>query len=397
MATSTYNEATGLAFLAFDPIIDMSVPSYIPASSRVVPGLNDQVVSYSHELFANGGFWSADLTLTGNVTQAEDWFEHGLGRHIEVYSPALDKVWEGFVNSVSISIGTLAAVRGPLLEVANRVSVAYTPILDATTVPPIEGTETTTTIAEDAASQALYGVLEAVVSGGRLLDDGTTDNAAQLRDTYLAETAVPQTGEALSLEAAVGGPIQLSLLGYVHRLQGYVYQDATSATVQADTKIQNVITADPSGLFSTDFNQIAANATLVPSHDDDNRSAWDVIQEIVSLGDAAFTRFLFGIYQDRIAAYNAVPTVISYQHATISNELVVEQYISGAPTAPWDIRPGRWLLLIDFLASRDIVTTIRNDPRYIFIESVHFTAPDTIKIEGQKASQIPQMIARLAG
>jgi len=186
--------------------------------------------------------------------------------------------------------------------------VVYSPILDATTAPPLEGSETTTTIADDATSQTAYGILEAVVSGGKLLDDGTTDDAAQLRDVYLEENKDPQTSEDLDFSSGATATVQLDLLGYVHRLGKWIYQDMTAATVQIDTKIALFPAADPNGLLSTDVSQIAANAALTSRYEDDNRMAMDVLNEDVSLGDVANNRYTLGLYADQRITYAATPT-----------------------------------------------------------------------------------------
>jgi len=393
MTTGTFLGQTGISISAFDPIIGSG--TYTPQGTLVSALLAGTLASYQHEILADGGWWSASMSMSLPFAEAEDWFENGLNRHIEVYNPALERVWAGFVDQVSLSAGTLQAVRGPLMDVVNRGSVVYTPILDATTTPPTEGSESTTTIADDAASQALYGILEGVIAGGRLLDDGTTDDAEMLRDTYIQENKDPQTGEDLDLTGGQATVVTLDLLGYVHRLQKWIYQDVTAATVQVDAKIPLVIAADPNGMFSA--GTIDANALLASRHEDDNRTAWDVLQELVSLGDAASNRYTLGVYGGQEINYNVVPTTAEYQHSIASNEMQVETYGSGSRVYPWDVLPAQWLFLNDFLAGRGLPSTMRDDPRFMFIESVRYTAPNGLQLSGQKVSRLPQMLARLSG
>ena len=73
----------------------------------------------------------------------------------------------------------------------------------------------------------------------------------------------------------------------------------------------------------------------------------------------------------------------------------IETYTTGETVRPWDVLPARWMFLPDFLAGQFQPTDRRLDPRFLFIESVQFTAPSTVQISGQKISRIPQMIARL--
>jgi hypothetical protein len=395
VTTPSFFAQNGISISAYTPTI--AAGSYNPRGLLLDSHLAQNANQWSHEIQAMGGWWSATLGLAATVDEAEDWFWGGLNRHVEVYNSSLARIWAGFVNQVTLNLGTLSAVRGPLMDVVNRGSVVYTPILDPTTSPPIEGSESTTTIADDAASQAAYGILEGVISGGRLLDDGTTDDAVTLRDTYIEENKDPQTSEDLDLSSGREVTVQLDLLGYVHRFQKYVYQDVTTATIQVDAKIPLVIAADPNGLFSTDYSQIATNATLTSRFEDDNRIAWDVLSQEVALGDAASNRYTLGVYGGQQVVYAPVPTTAAYQHRVKSLSTQIETYGSGVEVKPWDVLPARWVFLTDFLTGLGQPAALREDPRYVFIESVQFTAPSTLQIQGQKVSRLPQMLARFSG
>lgn len=390
---------TGLSISARDPLIDLTGPTYVPQGTGVTDQIAQVASSYTHEILANGGWWSASIQMALSVTDGEDWLEHGLNRHIDVFNPSGNPVWGGFVNQVTYAAGTLTVIRGPLIEVTNRASVVYTPILDATTTPPLEGAETVTTIADHAASQASYGILEEVISGGKLLDDGTTDDAALLRDTVLTEKAHPQSGEDLDLSGGAEVTVTLELMGYVRRLDRYIYQDLTAASVQLDTKIQLILTADPNGLFSTDYNQIAANATLVSRYENDSRNAGDILfNQLVPLGDASFDRYTLGVYEGQRITYAVVPSAIAYQHATREGNLEIESFGRDVAVDPWDILPARWIFLSDYLTHRGTLGAVdRTDPRLVFIEAVNFSTPNIVQLKGQRIVTLPQMIERLSG
>ena len=297
-------------------------------------------------------------------------------------------------------MGTLSATRGPLMAVANRASVVYTPILDATTLPPIKGTQTTTVVADDADSQDLYGIIEKVLSGGELLDDGTTDEAVQLRDTYLEEMRRPETGEQLSLDAGAAASVTLDLLGYIHRLQGWIVQDLNPAVVQISDntgagKLQLVLALDPNGMFSADYSWMEDNAFLTYQFEDGDRTAWDVIQELVAVGeDTTNDRTTFGIYADLRARYAAIPATVEYQHRIADRSMQVETYGLGAEVRPWNVLPARWLFLSDFLAGRSPPTDWKTDPRYMFIESVSYTAPYGLRLQGSRVGTLAQILAK---
>ena len=375
----------------------MTVPSYIPRGTVVDDELAAKADAYNQEIQANGGWWSAALTLSLSLQDAEEWFENGLNRHIETSNPGGQVVWAGFVNQVTVRAGTLVAVRGPLMDVTNRCSVVYTPILDATRIPPLEGTQTTTTIADAAVSQAHFGILESVVNGGKRLDDGTTDDATQHRNLYLQENRDPPTSRDLNLDAGDPAIVTLDLLGYVHRLKRYVYQDTTALTIQVDTKIQAVFVADPNGLFSTDYSGIATNNTITSRYENTNSDAWTVLQQEVALGDTALNRYIIGVYGEQRVVYEAIPDTISYQHAITGEESQVELYPSGALVDPWDVQVGEWLFLTDFLAGRGEPADLRTDPRLVLIESARYTAPWSLGLSGAKVNTLPQMLARMGG
>jgi len=396
---SIYRSA-GLSISAFKPIVDTSTPLYTPAATLITDQLGQQADSYEHEILANGGFWSARLSFTAPRQELESWFGQGLNRHIEVYGPELTVLWEGFVNQITYSAGTLTAVHGPVMQVTNRASVTYTPILDATTTPPTVGTQTTTVIDDDDDSRALYGVLESVLSQGQLLDDGTTDEAEQIRDTFLAENAWPQSSEDLGLGDTAQPSITLDLLGYVHRFQRYVFQDTTAATVQISNnagtgKLQLAIADDPNGMFPADYNRMDNNALLTSRYENDNRMAWDVIQELVGVGDVNDTRYTFGVYEGRVATYAAMPTTVTYQHRIGGAAMRLEGYGSEQEIMPWLVRPARWLFLPDFLVGQSTPTIRRRDPRYVFVEAVRYTAPWGLQISGDKVGRLDQMLAKL--
>ena len=392
-----------LSVIAYEPSI--TATTYNPRGMLVDDTLGNQYTALEFESTADGGWNNGRLTLTGNLPDMETWFDAGLNRHIEIYSPALELIGAGFVNQVQLSAGTLTATRGPLMEVCNRCSVTYTPILDATTDPPATGTQTVTTIADDDDSIEKYGVMEQVVSGGQLLDNDPEDiadpnRAEDLRDTYLDEMKDPQSSEELGLGSSSEPSITLELLGYHHRFKSYMVQDTTTTTVTVSNddgtgKMQLVIADQPNALFSTDYTQMEDNALLTSRYEDGTRDAWTILTELNDLGTAANVRTTLGVYENQRVTYAALPDDIAYEHRIADTTMRVTEYGSGIDVRPWDVLPARWLFLSDFLSGLTETTDDkRKDPRYLFIESVRFTAPYAVQINGGKISTIKQMLAK---
>lgn len=352
--------------------------------------LDQQVQSYSHVHSAYGGFDTATLAITGSVQQLEEWYERGIGRHIEVFDNRLMKIWEGFVDQVDLTIGGLSASVGPLTEVGNRVSAVFSRLNTAVN-PPTSGGREVTIIGENLISQGLYGIWEKTLSAGST----TSADAEYARDTFLAERAYPARTQTLASGSNTPS-ISLSLKGYRYYLAAFIYsQLVSSGTQSATAQLSAVIAADPNAIFSTDLSRIDTNAALIPSYEDDESFGDGVIKNILALGDASANRWLFGVYEDRRVYYQQAPTTLEYVQSLQSTDLAV-RLISGERLYPWNVRPGKWLFLDDFLIGRSAPVDLKTDPRCIFVESVTYTAPYDVSITGGKSEKLEQVIAQLA-
>src|SRR5512139_11401 len=277
------------------------------------------VGSYSHTISALGGFSEATIQFSGDQTFIEDWYTDGIGRHIVINNQGGKVVWEGFVNSIEANLGAYSATRGPLLNIANRASAMYTPIIDELVDPPVVGTETETVITEDLNSQQRYGIWEKVISAGQVLDE----DAEYIRDTFLEDNREPEVNASITLG---GGSditsVTLNCRGYIDWLN-YAYNDPTENSVTATTKIAAVITAEPNSVFSTDQSGIDDNGILVWAYEDGNRMAKAIVDEIVSMGDINDNRWLYGCYEDQKVFYYAAPTTADYStHLTHPQQTV---------------------------------------------------------------------------
>ena len=359
--------------------------------------LEDKIIAYEHVLSAVGGFDTAKIGIAANIETIERWVSEGLARHIEVYSHKGILVYEGFVDTIEANAAGLSLVIGPVLEVDNRVSVMYTPIIDPTADPQILGTLTETTIVDDEDSQNMYGILERVLSGGNMVDDGVTNDAEYARDLYIAENCYPRTTNDLT----VGGDTDVSLVlncrGYYHVLGKYVYNDGVyNYSVQCSTKLRNVLAADPNGWFSTDYSLIDDNLALTNGLENQNKTALDVIKDILNLGDGLDNRWCFGIYGGLKPVYAAVPSDVAYLYSIYGSERSEITLPNGKIVRPWEVLPGRWALVPDFLAGKtEGIVGLRRDTRAIFIESVSYTAPYGVSLRGENIRTLPQAMARL--
>lgn len=338
---------------------------------------------------AYGGYWSMSLSWSAKPSEIDEWLDAGLGRHIELYAPTTEKIWEGYVSSVSANIGSLTVTRGPLLDtVANKVRVAFSTV-DTSTTPPTVGIRAFTDWAEDADSQARYGIIERIISVG----GASVSNADDIRDLALNEVAEPATDEVDNLGAAADPTLNVEVLGYYHWLKAYVYNSTSTGETNASTKLAAVIAANPNSLLSA--SSIEANTLQVPQWENDNRVAESVIKGIVALGNATNNRTVFGFYNDRGAIYNTIPTTPIYTRTLAEPEQALKDYTTDRSIKPWEVQPGEIVFYSDLLVGRTGTGSLLSDPRYLFIEQASYTIPWSLTLQGAKVNRLDQLMAQL--
>lgn len=341
----------------------------------------DGVSSYTDTTSVTIGYDNASFSINDTINELENWIIDGLGRHIECFTEANTKRWEGFVNQVQVSLGALSYTRGPLLSVTNKSLLRY---VDFTS-----GNSSSTSFLEDAESQALFGVREKIISTGRV----SSTTASNILNTYLRENKYPESTQSLGDGGTLN--IQISCLGYGHMLD-YSYNNSGTSTYTASEKIVDVLEEEPNSIFSTDYSRIEENTLSVFEFEDGDRTASDVIKSIVSIGDdTTNNRMIFGIYEDRIAEYRTIPSTILYTQRLNDVGVNLKSSVSDE-VKPYDVKVGQWVRFTDFLVGKDVPTsTFKEDPRVMFIESVTYTAPYGISISGGKTDTLTQQLAKL--
>ena len=393
-------QSVGLSIGVFKPdiVADGANVTYTPRGANV-----DTLVpeTWTHTTRAMGGYWSARFDIKGELSNLEKWHANRIGHHIELYDPELEIAWEGFINKVSLNVGGLAATRGPLIDIANRVSVRYAKqeIVGRNIVTT---QSLTTTIDDNDDSKLAYGIFEKIISGGTILAD---TQANELRDSWLAEHNLPETSERFSGGAGAEPSVTVECLGYVHFLSSYFYTadtlnvDNISVPIydptNADSKLRTVLLADPNDLFTNEAAwYFFVNMILQAAWEDQDTVAYPLIETMMSMGDGSDNRTLFGVYADRVIKYEVAPTAFEYQQNLSDNKQRVRA-MSGAEVKPWNVLPGKWLLFTDFLIGKTQPDTIREDQRALFIEQVSYTIPYGLQLDGNKVSTVKQKLAKM--
>ena len=220
----------------------------------------------------------------------------------------------------------------------------------------------------------------------------------QLRDTYLKDASWPDTGQDLSFEGSTDPQMTLELRGYADYLTRFFVSNASTGSVSASTKITDTLALDPNGLF-TDVSGIQSNALQVIEQED-GRDALGIIRDVVAKGDANDARWLFGVLDERKCYYYPAPDdKESYEYEISIRDAGLEVEAAGGGNDnviyPWEVRPGVWAFIPDFIRVTDSGDSPLDEAAFQFIENVRYTAPYGLDLSGSRIKSVRQRLAKL--
>ena len=70
---------------------------------------------------------------------------------------------------------------------------------------------------------------------------------------------------------------------------------------------------------------------------------------------------------------------------------------AGNAIQPWAVRPGKWLLFTNLLPGALVAQSLANEPeaeRSMFIESVQYSAPNGLRLQGGVVNSLRQALAQ---
>lgn len=359
--------------------------------------LVERASSYQHRIVSLGGYDNASLVLSERTKVANDWLLNGLGRHIETLEPSGDIIWEGFVNQITVTRGGATYTVGPLLDIANEVKAIYRKVNTATTIPLIPvNTESAWITAT--ASAARFGTHRRIINKGEM-SETEMDQAVQL---YLNEHRRMPMKQMISLKSQKAPSTKIDILGYWHML-GYPYDNPTGTGDSTITnKLGDILDADPNSLFSAANSSRDNNATAVQDYEGSAREAKSLITTLVATSDSGFDRYKAGIYAGRKFFYEEVPA-LSYTEPPSYNYDDEEPYnplmdSDMSPLEPWDLKPGFWLHNMGFDIGVNFETQLSDDTyQNIFLESVTYSMPGDVQVNGGKILGLDARISRKYG
>lgn len=300
--------------------------------------LAPRVEGLEFTICAVGGFESLRASFTGTRKEAIFWLREGLMCSTVLADAHAFRCWEGVISGVEVQIGGVSASVS-LDAMANSVRVRYTTINGVAGASP-----STTTFTSDAASIALYGTKQAVVSSGT---DNATD-AAFVVSRYLAQNAFPRAGGASEdgrgNDAAT---ISLTGLGWYFLLDHLVTGSTTTSTAVSTAQITGLVTAYnvTNDFLSESYINVEASGRSPSQSFPQDTTYRSRIETLLGFGNASSERMVGGIYEDRKLYVNtwagADPATVHYWQSLTSGKI---KDASGGTVFPWRARPDRMMV-----------------------------------------------------
>lgn len=346
--------------------------------------------SYSQKINSFGGEDQCQFNLVVHEQEIPDWLNRGLGRLVRVTDPALGLVWHGFINEISVKVSGLDYKIGPLTGITNKLRVLYTP-QQTQFNPPVVEEEQVTDWGYDIDSRNKFGTIEETISAS----GASLSTALAVRQTWLNENAWPAR-EGSYTGSDTGYSLSVSCLGAQHTLNFYTYTNTlTTASSSPSGEIIKILNANPNfDYISSDRQFIREIPLYVYTYQDTGVKGLDAIRGYIEVGSDAGSKTLFWIDQEGVPHYDYAPTQPKY--FTDLRDAARRIYLAdGVEIPPWRIRPGEWIQYTDL----PITTTDQNlakDPRNFFIESVAYSMPYGLQLNGSSIKTITQKLASLS-
>lgn len=338
------------------------------SDSALIANLTHHALNWRRSTRAIGGYYLGDFTITtATMPRIDIWsfFQNNIGRRI-VERTAGTVSWEGEIAEMDLQIDNITwRITLNQERFHNKVNVYYT---DATT-----GSQASSGWSENTDSSDIYGESCYIDVVGQHYDSTV---ATARRDRRLVEFAYPQSIPVGDLTARADPTIPPTL---TVRVQGYClgmnrrYQTADISATALSSQIATLV--GYSEYIAA--GRIETNSLSVPiSCADSPRSLWDLIAELIAIGDAAGDRWIGGVYADRQFIYEEARTTVS--HYWRRGQLITR---ANTPVIPSLITPDMVVQLSAAVPGEDLPgAQVWDSPRNVWIEEVEFEVPDRYRL-----------------
>jgi hypothetical protein len=228
-------------------------------------------------------------------------------------------------------------------------------------------------VAEDTASQSIYGILNVTLSSP-YRETTDTDAGDALRDGYLARAAYPLN----TILPNPGGKttlLKIEGIGFSQTLKWDRVITTQTTAVLSDIVNQTLDDLQNNGTFFNNLDQSQVEASTVNSTNDadGDKTALDVMKELAEIGDGV-SRFVMGVERsnpftrDRRFYFGAADETVKYiaydregLHFRLPN--------GGYPVRPWLVRPDGYIRINDIFIGW---SGSGNDPRLAYLSTIQY-------------------------
>jgi hypothetical protein len=349
-----------------------------------------RALHYSHRLTIAGGFDSASFSLDVKPAEAEYIYSYLIGCVVRIHvDDPINPIFEGYIDRITYRAGGQTLTRS-LENMANRVNVVYY------SADKASGTKTEqNAVANNTASQAIYGVKEVTIDGGIHRNDSDKTHKVLLRNTQLATRAWPQVSMT-NASAGTGALIEIELRGLHVMAWDWSNFRITAASGLGTTEILSL------AYFRLTASTASANAYLPPNASmlyvtggggvgnvqiqtnnngnisllsESGQTRLEFIQSIVEAGDGT-NQYVFGITLPdpntglRYVYYRQANTTVQYQAYALRDTGRLRD-LAGRLIPGWRVTPDAGVQLMDVLIGYN---QLGDDPRIGYIQSVDYDA-----------------------
>lgn len=312
------------------PVLKLFTP--INRGRVFIADITSDAIGWRRSIRALGGYWMGSFLLTSKTRLYNDQialmdnFYNWLGAEIVEESGGF-MTWQGLVYSMDLMHKGMTRRRS-LDTMSNYIKVEY---LDD------EGENNYTAIAQNTESSAYFGRREALITY-----DGIGSTAADaFRDRYLKENAYPYPF-VVGMDPTYGledfdnpeTSLKVDCCGYIFTGNWRFESVGDGSQDNLSDYITDIINTD---MEFIEVGNINVNTLQVYKDTPGEKRAWDVIMDLVSVGDTDGDPYSFMVGNNRLAYYGQIDTNPSYY---LRDGKIHASPAGNSPADIWRVRPG---------------------------------------------------------
>lgn len=312
---------------------------------------------------AIGGYWMGGWSVTSEQrTRGEllDFYNSAIGMRVVEMAQGIT-TWEGEITQLRLQIDGAEYTRSLDPEHwMNKVAVIY----PAGQTAWSEDTDSSDEYGESAYIDTVSGPYNATAAEAR-------------RDRRLNEYAFPRswaTGGLQQWDRSEGEMVRLEVTcaGYVFSINRR-YRETDTAPANISAQISTLVGESEfvtAGSITTNTLQAPISTEGIPTR------LWDLVEELIGMGDASGDEYVGGVYAGREFDYGAAETAVIYYWR---NERLYD--VAGNAVSPPHIKPNTIVELVNAPRSQALPgASTKDQPNRVYVEEVEFVAPNGYRL-----------------